>query len=78
MELIDYEKLTKQEKLNIVAKTRDEELIHFAFYDDDLEIKMELCQNELLPLGKLKRYTNDREYDLRQKAIEVYERRLVY
>lgn len=78
MELLNYEQLTKQEKLNIVATTRDEEVIHFAFYDDDLDIKMELCQNELLPLGKLKRYTNDREYILRQKAIEVYERRLVY
>lgn len=78
MELLDYETLTKTEKLNIVAKTEDEDVIHFAFYDNDLDIKLELCQNERLPLGKLKRYTNDREYTLRQKAIEVYERRLVY
>ena len=78
MELLDYEKMTKEEKLNIVATTRDENIIHFAFYDDDVEVKLELCLNDMLPLGRLRRYTNDREYTLRQRASEIYERRADY
>lgn len=74
----EYDQLTQDEKLEIVPNTKDEDIIHYAFYDDDMEIKLALCQNERLPLGKLKKYTNSRELYLKQKAIEVYERRLIY
>ncbi|MFY9074988.1 hypothetical protein OZZ08_08455 [Malaciobacter mytili] len=78
MKQIIYDKLTKNEKIKLVATTKDEEIIHQAFYDQDLDVKLALCQNELLPLGKLKRFTNDKNILLKQKAIEVYERRLIY
>lgn len=78
MEKEEYDKLTKEEKLKLAPVSQDSDFIHYAFYDEDMDIRIELCQNEYLPLGKLKRYTNDRDVYLKQKAIEVYERRLVY
>ncbi len=49
MKQMEYEKLTKNQKIQLVATTKDEEIIHQAFYDQDLEIKLALFQNELLP-----------------------------
>ena len=74
----EYEQLPKEQKLKEISRTKDEEFIHYAFYDDDIDINLELCQNELLPLGKLKKYSNSKDLYLKQKAIVVYERRLIY
>lgn len=74
----EYSQLSQEEILKRASTTKDEDFLHFAFYEKEIDIRLELCQNEHLPLGKLKRYTNDKDPYLRQKAIEVFERRLVY
>jgi hypothetical protein len=78
MEQTQYDTLSKEEKLQMAPICDDEDFIYYAFYDEDIHINLALCQNERLPLGKLKKYTNSKDLYLKQKAIEVYERRLVY
>lgn len=74
----EYCKLSQAEILEMATQSKDEGFLQHAFYEQDLDIRLALCQNEALPLGKLKKYTNDKDLYLKQKAIEVFERRLVY
>lgn len=74
----NYEKLTLDEKIAIAKESKNEVVVEYLFYDEDPQIKFQVVQNEYLALGKLKRLARDPNQEVREMAIVMYERRLIY
>lgn len=74
----DYHKMSKEDKIAILKQATDIAIIEYFFYDTDVDIRLEVVQNERLPLGKLKRLARDNNQEIREIAIAMYERRLIY
>lgn len=73
-----YHTLSLADKLSLAKSSTNEAIIEYMFYDMDDDVRLEIAQNEYLPIGKLKRLGRDANEAVREMSIVMYERRLIY
>lgn len=74
----NYNLMSLDDKLVIAKESKDPSIVEYLFYDETPQIRFFVAQNEYLPISKLKRLARDTNQDVREIAIVMYERRLIY